>query len=260
MSADSWTTCGGRDGYFCKDPDSDYCDPSWNPSCAPLPTEVPVPAVPTPVCEGAETLVKLLQYDSWGDGWGGVKLSLISQAGYVIYHGGLETGSEGVVYRCLGDGCYNVKVEEGEWGNEVTWEVRERGGERCMESAFTLVASGCLSSSSFVFVSICSFLCPFFLSMFYLSNCPTFQRFCLSTQPFSQHSPLPTSSQSTLNSPSCRLRVRLLVVFAFASVRFRSAPRPLPALCSVPADLPPPARSLSVATSAPTPAPAEPHP
>ena len=44
-----------------------------------------------------------------------------------VYSGGLQFGAQGTVYLCLSSKepkCYAVKVENGVWGNEISWEIR----------------------------------------------------------------------------------------------------------------------------------------
>jgi len=124
----NWASCGSN-GFYCADPESTLCDPEWNESCAPLPTEAPSPP---PSCKS--TLIKIMQYDSWGDGWNDASMTVKTVDGAVIYEGTLLDGSEGVVQQCLSDGCYVVDMEGGDWGNEISWEVRPSSGGSLLAS------------------------------------------------------------------------------------------------------------------------------
>jgi hypothetical protein len=124
----AWAECGSN-GYYCADPGSEKCDPSYNSACPPLPTPPP-PVVPT--CSSSETLIKIMQYDSWGDGWNNAEMTFKAEASSssssAIYEGSLEDGAEGTIYECVQNGCYVMAVTGGDWGNEISWEVRPSNG------------------------------------------------------------------------------------------------------------------------------------
>jgi hypothetical protein len=128
---EAWAECGSN-GFYCADVESPNCDPEYNDECAPLPTP---PPPEEPDCPSSSTLVKILQYDSWGDGWNEASMSVWARGGSEIYSGGLEDGAEAFVYACLADGCYDVTLSAGDWGNEISWEVRPSAGG-------SLIASG----------------------------------------------------------------------------------------------------------------------
>mmetsp|Transcript_24580 Transcript_24580/g.46191 ORF Transcript_24580/g.46191 Transcript_24580/m.46191 type:complete len:749 (+) Transcript_24580:23-2269(+) len=123
-SAD-WAECGSN-GFYCADPTSSHCDTEYADTCPSVPTSAPTP---TPSCASGSELYRINQFDSWGDGWNNahqtVKNADIDSA---VYEGSLETGTEATVKVCLVPGCYSVDVTSGDWGNEISWEVRKDSG------------------------------------------------------------------------------------------------------------------------------------
>jgi len=120
-----YVTCG-QDGYACRDPESGKCDPKLTTKCKEEPEPEPPKPGPADVkCATDETTYRLIQYDSWGDGWDATKMT-IKEGDNVVYEGALEEGSEGTKYICLKNTptCYHVEVKGGIWGNEVSWEVK----------------------------------------------------------------------------------------------------------------------------------------
>lgn len=143
----------GMEGYACRDPRSTQCRPglakTYKEFCDKIDTTTTAAGSETllddffskeeslPVCSSSDTLYRLLQFDSWGDGWDTTVLTLKEAAaggggGEVektitpVYQGGLQYGSEGTVHVCLSKvpKCYQVTVENGVWGNEISWEIR----------------------------------------------------------------------------------------------------------------------------------------
>ena len=113
----------GMEGYACRDPKSVKCQPVlagvYKGFCE---TKADTDAKTTgaavdddifskpekevlPTCSSSETLFRLVQYDSWGDGWDKTILTLkergSSSSTTPVYQGGLEYGSQGTVYLCL---------------------------------------------------------------------------------------------------------------------------------------------------------------
>lgn len=142
---DSYGECG-MEGYACRNPKSANCQPvlarMYNEVCE---TETNKDAnfdddayektekEKLPECGAGEMLYRLMQYDSWGDGWDTTQLTLRNRADESkdIYKGGLEYGSQGTVYLCLTKNepkCYHVEVLNGVWGNEISWELRPIAG------------------------------------------------------------------------------------------------------------------------------------
>ena len=138
---DSYGECG-MEGYACRDPTSSSCQPvlarMYNEACE---TEAEKDIVfdddmfeqpekeTLPDCGSGEMLYRLIQYDSWGDGWDTTQLTLSDREdeSKSIYQGGLEYGSQGTVHLCLTKNepvCYHVEVQNGVWGNEISWELR----------------------------------------------------------------------------------------------------------------------------------------
>jgi len=131
----------GNDGYACIDSKSKKCDPFLVQNC-----ETPdakkeeekkkkdYDEDPTAVtCSHGETAYRLIQYDSWGDGWDLTSMKVTNSDGKEIYQGSLTNGFEGYEYICLSSEatCYNVDLTGGMWGNEVTWEIKPlRSGTR----------------------------------------------------------------------------------------------------------------------------------
>mmetsp|Transcript_4824 Transcript_4824/g.8362 ORF Transcript_4824/g.8362 Transcript_4824/m.8362 type:complete len:897 (-) Transcript_4824:231-2921(-) len=120
-----YTDCG-VDGYACRDPESEKCNPVLSTKC-PIPEEDEGDDdSEVPNCGSDEALYRLVQYDSWGDGWDKTAMSLKDDADKEIYSGSLEKGSEGTQFICLSTdpACYHVEVNGGIWGNEISWEIK----------------------------------------------------------------------------------------------------------------------------------------
>jgi hypothetical protein len=71
--------------------------------------------------------VMLNMYDSFGDGWNGGYYVITDGNGNVVAEGTMDTGSEETAALCLADGCYQINVEEGQWPDEVSWEITFNG-------------------------------------------------------------------------------------------------------------------------------------
>ena len=137
---DKYGKCG-LEGFACRDPSSLKCEPSlarsYKEFCSKINDEgdwladddafAKQKQEVIPICSSSDTLYRLVQYDSWGDGWDETLLTMKQLgADKPVYQGGLEFGSEGTVHLCLSKipSCYRVTVENGVWGNEVSWELR----------------------------------------------------------------------------------------------------------------------------------------
>jgi hypothetical protein len=139
---DKYGKCG-LEGFACRDPSSLKCQPSlarsYKEFCSKINDESGgadyswanddgyATEEAIPVCSSSDTLYRLVQYDSWGDGWDETLLTMTQiGADEPVYQGGLKFGSEGTVHLCLSKvpSCYRVTVENGVWGNEVSWELR----------------------------------------------------------------------------------------------------------------------------------------
>ncbi|KAL9191017.1 hypothetical protein ACHAXT_000723 [Thalassiosira profunda] len=130
----------GMEGYACRDPGSANCKPALareakefcaseeNSADTDFDDDVFTKEEDEPDCGSSEFPYRLVQYDSWGDGWDATVLTLTEQGKDApIYKGGLEYGSQGTVHVCLSKleaKCYHVTVENGVWGNEISWELR----------------------------------------------------------------------------------------------------------------------------------------
>jgi len=130
----SWAECGSN-GFYCADPESTNCDPEFVTEEGGCPNTVTIAPTPTPACSHSESLYKIVQYDSWGDGWDKAEMTVKNDATEtVIYTGSLEDGAEGTIKRCFTDGCYRVELTAGDWGNEISWEVRPASGGSLLAS------------------------------------------------------------------------------------------------------------------------------
>ena len=144
----------GMEGYACRDPKSENCQPvlarMYQDFCDKESEEgfdvsmfdddelfgyANSKADTLPECSSSQSLYRLIQYDSWGDGWDSTVLTLKERDSAAsttpIYQGGLEYGSQGVIHVCLTKNqpkCYQVQVENGVWGNEISWELRPLAG------------------------------------------------------------------------------------------------------------------------------------
>lgn len=117
----------GTDGFFCRDPKSKECI-----TCENGDDDEP-PKVPS--CSDDETAYRVLQFDSYGDGWDFTKMTISKNektgnkeknTGKEIYSGSLKNGAEGTDYVCLSNepSCYHVELRGGVWGNEISWQVK----------------------------------------------------------------------------------------------------------------------------------------
>ncbi|KAL7537471.1 hypothetical protein ACHAXR_007843 [Thalassiosira sp. AJA248-18] len=150
---DDYGECG-QEGYACRDPSSMNCQPSlarsYKEFCAKEEEKESGSAdwlseydddflfkseEVLPDCGSDESLYRLVQYDSWGDGWDSTVLTLTENSADKVrdpvYQGGLQYGSQGTIHLCLTKKepkCYHVTVENGVWGNEISWELRPLAG------------------------------------------------------------------------------------------------------------------------------------
>lgn len=113
-----YSVCGDE-GFYCRDPKSEMCDPNLTEECEGYekPQDVIVP------CDDNKRPFVLNMYDSWGDGWDNTQLSIQTAEGEDVFIGALETGDHGAENICLGNGCYKVNTGGGIWGNEIAWEI-----------------------------------------------------------------------------------------------------------------------------------------
>lgn len=124
----------GMDGYACKDPASDNCDPWLSNAC---PDDFdddafdPGQDSDSVQCSSDQVPYRLVMYDSFGDGWDTTTLSIkpSDDATNVVFEGGLKDGAQGTAFICLNRDptCYHVDVKGGVWGNEVSWEIKPMG-------------------------------------------------------------------------------------------------------------------------------------
>jgi hypothetical protein len=120
----------GHEGFACRDPFSEDCDRDYTNNCRRSvdPPVDPSRGDPSSVtCAPDETKYRLIMYDSFGDGWDQTTLTVTpSNQNRPIYTGHLEDGSQGTEFVCLSKQptCYNVEVNGGTWGIEVSWEVK----------------------------------------------------------------------------------------------------------------------------------------
>ena len=124
----------GMEGYACRNPSATTCQPAlaatYKEFCTNTIDTAGKSAEETevlPLCSSSDTMYRLLLFDSWGDGWDKTILTFkhVGSAAS-IFQGGLTYGSEGTVHVCLSKTptCYSITVENGQWGNEVSWEIR----------------------------------------------------------------------------------------------------------------------------------------
>ena len=124
---DGWNFCGS-DGYACLNPASANCDPSLTLECSSDKYNANDDDKPRKCAKG-EMLYRLNLYDSFGDGWEGTTLTIADKtggSGEPIFDGALESGALGTAFLCLSvdPKCYSVQVVGGQWGREVSWDIR----------------------------------------------------------------------------------------------------------------------------------------
>mmetsp|Transcript_39466 Transcript_39466/g.72297 ORF Transcript_39466/g.72297 Transcript_39466/m.72297 type:complete len:963 (+) Transcript_39466:182-3070(+) len=144
---DDYGDCGSE-GWACRDPSSINCQPAlarlYKEFCPLEEEEIEDGSgslfdddefkedILLPSCESSDSIYRLVQFDSWGDGWDNTVLTLSENGNDTpLYKGGLQYGSQGTVHLCLTKKeakCYHVTVENGVWGNEISWELRPLSG------------------------------------------------------------------------------------------------------------------------------------
>jgi len=99
------------------------------------------------------TAVQLNMVDAFGDGWNNAGYTISDLAGNLIFSGDLDnaqwfvdndnySGPEyGFDMLCLEPGCYNITVDPGDWGSEVSWDVS-------LEDGSILIAGGAPDSQT----------------------------------------------------------------------------------------------------------------
>lgn len=128
-SSKTYVDCG-HDGFACRDPNSTSCDSLYTLACENN-ADTPDENNPDPgdtKCNDDEVKYRLVMYDSFGDGWDQTSLTVspTDKKGDIRFNGGLAKGSVGSRYICLPSAstCIHVDVNGGEWGNEVSWEIK----------------------------------------------------------------------------------------------------------------------------------------
>ena len=74
----------------------------------------------SPTCDGEEIVIYKL--DSWGDGWNGVQMSLVSSTD-TVYSTTLYEGVYDVEFVCIQAGCYDLVLSGGSYHEEVSWFI-----------------------------------------------------------------------------------------------------------------------------------------
>ena len=122
ISDEGYVECG-HDGFACRDPFSEFCDHTLTRKCEKQPDNIPDPD--SVKCGEGETKYRLIMFDSFGDGWDTTEMT-IGDKKNPIFKGQLKDGAQGTEYICLDSTskCYDVNVEGGTWGVEVSWEIR----------------------------------------------------------------------------------------------------------------------------------------
>ena len=100
--------------------------PTLQPS--PQPSFLPSPA-PSHECEEGTFIYRLWLYDSGGDGWQGSVFSLRESSslgdsgeGVTVANGTLSDGTQGSVWLCLANGCFELSVGGGTADSEIGFE------------------------------------------------------------------------------------------------------------------------------------------
>lgn len=149
-----YVTCG-TEGFACRNPNSTECDMKLTYECT-------SPDVPEDnlVCDDDDTKYRLVMYDSFGDGWDQTKMTIAptKRKNDIRFNGGLKSGSIGTELFCLPkeSACIHVDVVGGEWGNEVSWEIKPMregapaiaGGGSPMSCDFSVGGEACENSCS----------------------------------------------------------------------------------------------------------------
>lgn len=150
----------GHDGYACRDPNSTKCNPNYSYDCKN--SDIPDDKKPDPSakkCNDDEVKYRLVMYDSFGDGWDQTSMTIApaNKRNDIKFDGGLDSGSKGEQYICLPreSTCMHVNVSGGEWGNEVSWEIRPMvdgapaigGGGAPMSCDFSVGGSACAENT-----------------------------------------------------------------------------------------------------------------
>ncbi|GMH50654.1 hypothetical protein TL16_g00835 [Triparma laevis f. inornata] len=97
-------------------------------------------------CGSDETLVLLTMWDSWGDGWNGNILRFYDQEGnnqvvdteYFVLSSERKLAANRDV--CLPNQCFSIVVGGGTYANEISWRIRDSGGNDILEGSNVQVA------------------------------------------------------------------------------------------------------------------------
>lgn len=135
QSKNEYIQCG-TDGYVCKDPKSTYYNKNGNGD-----NNNDIKPRGGYNCTKDEIPLKLLQYDSFGNGWDTSSLMEITKLNNrgsknnnerIIYVDRLQNGYEGSEILCFPKepSCYSVVVNGGSWGNDISWQIKSTSGSR----------------------------------------------------------------------------------------------------------------------------------
>ena len=78
--------------------------------------------------EGSGGVIAIEMHDSYGDGWNGAELTITDDANHTVYAGTFHEGNEtSVTIELMPQSTYSVDVSEGEYPEEVSWEISAAG-------------------------------------------------------------------------------------------------------------------------------------
>eukprot|EP00980_Cylindrotheca_fusiformis_P002818 scaffold672_cov126-Cylindrotheca_fusiformis.AAC.19 len=126
----------GHDGFACRDPQSEHCDPKLTYKCRNGDTN----KFNNVTCPSNTQKYRLIMYDSFGDGWDSTKVVITDKnKNKVVFNGGLKDGATGLEPLCLAKDptCYSAVTNGGMWGVESSWEIKP-----LREGGITVAGSG----------------------------------------------------------------------------------------------------------------------
>ena len=138
----SWTLTGSDEGTITGNANSNGVIVSVNSSCILGCTDInatnfnPAATIDNGTClycTGGSQVLVINMFDTTGDGWNGATAFITDENGNVDLQGDLLAGASGQALACIDPGCYTITVTDGNWPDEVSWNVTDGSGNIIFE-------------------------------------------------------------------------------------------------------------------------------